>query len=119
MQIPVQVSFHGTPVSDEVEALCRDEVEKLERYFDRTTGCRITIEQTNHHHRQGEHWRVRIHLTLPGGEIDVNRDPPGHAADEKLELALREAFDRARRKVQDHARKVSGQVKRHETPGEG
>jgi len=113
MQIPVQVAFHGTPVSDEVEAICLREAAKLERYFDRATGCHVTVEQDSRRRRKGEHWKIHIRLTVPGREIVVSRDPPEHEADEKIELALCEAFDRARRQLQDHARRADARVKQH------
>ena len=119
MQIPVRVSFHGTPVSDDVEAFCFREAAKLERYFDRITGCRVTVEQDTHRHRKGDHWKIRVRLTVPGQELVVNRDPPKHKTGEKIELALRETFDRVRRQLQDHARLVDGRVKHHETPEHG
>lgn len=113
MQTPIQVSFHGTPISDELEATCRREAAKLERYFERVTACRIAIEKASHRHHKGDHWRIRVRLTVPGREIVVKRDPPEDATDEKLELALRESFDRARRRLQDHARLVDARVKHH------
>lgn len=116
MEIPPRVSFRGMPVSDAVEAYCLSEVEKLERYYDRITGCRITIEREGHAQRKGAHWKVHVLLSVPGGEIVIDRDPPAHEADEKLELALREAFDRTRRRLQDYARRQAGRVKRHDTP---
>ena len=119
METPIQVSFHSTPVSSEVEALCLREAEKLETYFGRITACRITVERVSHHHRKGDHWRILIRLTVPGREIVVDRDPPEHDADVRLDLALHEAFDRARRRLQDHARLVDGRVKHHPPPGGG
>ena len=119
MQIPVRVSFHGTPVSDEVEAFCLREAEKLEDYFGRITGCRITVERSSHHHREGDHWRIVIRMTVPGREIVVSRDPPAHEADVRIDLALREAFDRARRRLEDHVRRADFRVKHHEPAEEG
>ncbi len=113
MQIPVQVSFDGVPVSDELEAACLREASKLERYFDRITGCRITVRQDGSRHKKGAHWDFHVRLTVPGREIVVRREPPAHKADEKVELALRETFDRVRRQLQDHARRIDGRAKQH------
>jgi ribosome-associated translation inhibitor RaiA len=43
---------------------------------------------------------VRIDLKVPGKEIVVNRDH-----DEDIYVALRDAFDVARRQLEDHARR--------------
>jgi ribosomal subunit interface protein len=118
MQIPVQVTFRHMSVSEAVEAQCWKEAAKLERYFDRITACRVVIEQPHRHHRKGNLYQVRVDLTVPGSEIVVTREPPAHAADEDLQVALREAFDTTRRELEDYARRLRGQVKTHEpAPG--
>jgi ribosome-associated translation inhibitor RaiA len=53
---------------------------------------------------------VRIDIGVAGGEIVVNRD---HAED--VYVALRDAFDAANRKLEDYARKLRGDVKKHES----
>jgi len=119
VQLPVQVSFRGLPVSDEIEAACVREAEKLERYAKRISACRVVISAPHKHRTRGNLFEVRIDLTIPGHEIVVNRVPPDHASDEKLELALREAFDTVRRRVEDAVRKQSGAVKAHEPTAHG
>jgi ribosome-associated translation inhibitor RaiA len=119
METPVQITFRGVPVDDEIERLCRKEVEKLERYHDRITGCHVVIAQPHRRHRHGNLFQVSVDLVVPGAEIAVNRVPSEHEADEKLELALREAFDTARRRLEDHVRRQRGLVKSHETPAHG
>lgn len=116
MQSDVQVSFRGLPVSDDVQATCWSEAEKLERYYGRITACRVVIEEPHRRHRRGNHYGVRIDLVVPGAELVVNRAPSVRQKDETLPLALHEAFRAARRRLQDHARRVSGKVKVHERP---
>lgn len=123
MQTPLQVTFHDTPVSDHVRELCEREAAKLERFFGRITSCRVKVEEIPHRHRKGNHWRIGILLDVPGGQLVVDRDPPQRKDEAKPELAIRAAFDEARRLLQDHARKLRGQVKphapraRHAVPG--
>ncbi len=57
---------------------------------------------------------MRIDIGVPGGEIVVNRD---HAED--VYVALRDAFDAAKRQVEDYARKIRGDVKTHVRINEG
>lgn len=119
MGIPVQVSFHEVPVSDEVERVCWREAEKLERYHGRITSCHVLIAQPHRRHRKGNLYDIRVNVVIPGGEVVVNRTPREHASDEKLELAIREAFDTARRRLEDAVRRRRGAVKQHETPTHG
>jgi ribosomal subunit interface protein len=113
MQIPVQVTFRDMPVSDAIEATCWQEAEKLERYFDRITSCRIVISEPHRRHRKGNLFAITVDLTVPGEEIVVNREPAEHHACEDVQVALRETFDIARRQLQDYVRRIDGRVKEH------
>ncbi|MCX7960085.1 MAG: ribosome-associated translation inhibitor RaiA [Burkholderiales bacterium] len=108
MQIPLQVSFQGMARSDALVAAVEEKASKLERYFDRITSCRVVLAVDGRHHRHGRQYRVRIDLTVPGGEIAVTRE---HHED--VHVALRDAFDAARRRLEDHVRAQRGDVKRH------
>jgi len=119
MQIPVQVTFRDMPVSDEIELACRKEAEKLERYHPRITGCHVVVAQPHRHHRKGNLFQVRVEVVLPGGEVAVNREPPEHRQGAVIELAIREAFDTVRRRIEDVLRRRRGAVKVHETPAHG
>ena len=57
---------------------------------------------------------MRIDITLPGGEVVVNREPPQHAAYKDVRVAIRDAFDAAVRQLEDFVRKQRVDVKRHE-----
>jgi len=86
----------------------------MSRYFDRIVGCYVTIAESHRRHRQGNLFEVRINLVVPRGELVVNREPTEHHVDEDIDVAIRNAFDRMRRQLQDHVRKMRGQVKKHE-----
>jgi ribosome-associated translation inhibitor RaiA len=86
----------------------RQRAEKLDHFFDRIMRCRVTVEGPGTHHRQG-HYAVKIDLTVPGMEIIV-----GKQAAASLELALKDAFDAAGRRLEDHVRRRRGFVKTHE-----
>ncbi|MHC4947405.1 MAG: HPF/RaiA family ribosome-associated protein [Planctomycetota bacterium] len=116
MQRPVQVTFRNMTVSDALEAACWAEADKLEQYFNRITGCRIVVDRSHQRHRKGNLFEIRIDLSLPGDHVIVNRQPPAHQTDEDVWVAVREAFDTARRRLEDYARKRNGRVKTHESP---
>ncbi len=105
MQVPVQVTFRDMPVSDSVEARCWEEAAKLERYYDRITSCRIVIAESHRRRVKGTLFAVRIDLAVPRRVLVANREPPLHHADEDIFVAVREAFARARRQLEDHVRR--------------
>jgi ribosomal subunit interface protein len=108
MQRAVQITFKDIPHSDAVEAHIREKVAKLETFYPHIIGCHVTVEMPHKHHHQGKLHNVRIDLKVPGSEIVVNRDKH-----EDLYVALREAFDAAKRKVEEYGRRQRGQIKQH------
>lgn len=108
MQIPLQISLHGIRHSETLYQAIRDKAEKLDRYYEHITSCRVVLELNGRHKRHGKELNVRIDLKVPGGEIVVTREH-----DEDLQVALRDAFDAARRKLEDYARQQRGDVKHH------
>jgi hypothetical protein len=55
------------------------------------------------HKRKGKQYSARIDLKVPGGEIAVTQ-----MHDEDLQIALHDAFDAARRRLEDYARMQRG-----------
>ena len=109
MQIPLQITIRDVEHSEALETHIRGKVEKLEEFFKSIISCRVVVEMPHKHHHQGKQFNVRIDIGVPGSEIVVNRD---HAED--VYVALRDAFDAAKRQLEDYARKIRGDVKTHE-----
>lgn len=116
MQIPLQVTFRELPHSDAMEAKIREKVQKLERYYDRITSCRVMVERTHRNHNKGDLYHVRIDLTVPGKEIVISREHHDNHAYEDAYVAIRDAFDAAARQLEEYARIQRGEVKRHNYP---
>ena len=109
MQIALQITVREMEHSEALDQQIRDKVAKLERIYPRLMACRVLAERQDRHKQQGSQFAVRVDLTLPGKEIVVNRQ---HAED--AYVALRDAFDAAKRQVQEYAHKLHGDVKKHE-----
>lgn len=109
MQVPPQITIRDIEHSDALETHIRDKVNKLDEFFDRIMSCRVVVEMPHKHHHQGKQFNVRLDIGVPGSELVVNRD---HAED--VYVALRDAFDAAKRQLEDYARKMRGDVKTHQ-----
>jgi ribosomal subunit interface protein len=109
MQIPLQITIRDIEQSEALETRIRDKAKKLDEFFNHIVSCRVVVEMPHKHQQQGKQFSVRIDIGVAGGEIVVNRD---HAED--VYVALRDAFDAAKRQVQEYARKLRGDVKKHE-----
>ncbi len=102
MQVPLQVVFEGIGHSDAIETRVREEVGKLEKFYDRITSARVVVVRPQHRHLKGDTYQARIHLTVPGApDILVNTDPALNHAHEDAYVAIRDAFKAARRQLQD------------------
>ena len=108
MQIPLQITIRDIEHSEALETHIRDKAKKLDEFFEHIMSCRVVVELPHKHHQQGKQFNVRIDIGVPGSEIVVNRD---HAED--VYVALRDAFDAAKRQVVEYARKIRGDVKKH------
>lgn len=108
---PARISFTGMPRSATVERMCDRELAKLRRYAPRIVGCSVVVARSQNRHRRGARHEVRIRVHSPRVAVAVTRVPEAHSEAETLELAVREAFDRARRRLQDALRKLRGDVK--------
>jgi cold shock CspA family protein len=104
MKLTPQITFHGIDPSPAVEAKALEYAGRLDRFADRIMGCRVDIEQTGQHHHKGRLYRVRIDLTVPGGEIAIDRDPGKDHRHEDVYVALHDAFEAARRRLEDRER---------------
>lgn len=108
MQIPLQITMRDMDRSDALDTAIREHAAKLEQFHSRITRCRVTVEQMRKHHQQGRHFAVKIDLRLPGKEIVATRDH-----DEDVYIAVRDAFDSAKRQLEETARELRGDVKTH------
>jgi cold shock CspA family protein len=136
--IPTQVTFRGVPHSDALESDIRGRVACLEQFYAGIVRCRVLVELPHRHRHDGRHFHVRIDLTVPGGSpIVVTHEPSLHARLKDFQeeehhkeaevegvhryaaVAVREAFDAARRRLEDFAREQRGAVKTHEVPAHG
>ena len=106
MKLPLDLRFIGMAPSPALEEAVQGKVAQLDRFGSEVMACRVTIEQEHKHQNQGRLFSVRIDVTLPGHELAINR-----VQDEDAYVALRDAFDAARRKVEDSVRIGRGEVK--------
>jgi cold shock CspA family protein len=119
MQLPLQVSFRHMDHSEAIEALVREKAAGLDKFASHIMSCRVVVGPAGKHHAQGNLYEVRIDLTVPGEEIAVTREPSEHTEHRDIHVALRDAFDAARRKLEDYVRRRRRAVKSHEVPPHG
>lgn len=129
MQTTPTIAFRGINSSPALEADIRDRIGKLETYCDSLMSCRVMVELAEGRHEHGNHYHVRIDLTVPEEEMVVTHEAGLHGSARDIgsskhtkedepdpehqhaRVAIRQAFDVARRRLQDFKRRQRGAVK--------
>lgn len=119
MQVPLQITFRHMDSSPALEARIRQRAEELEQFSDRITSCHVTVTAQNRRHQQGNLFEVRVDLVMPGLEVVIGRERGLNHAHEDAHVAVRDAFDALRRRLQDHVRNRRSEVKLHAVPDHG
>jgi len=115
METPIQIDFQDMTSTPKAHDAIAYRVAQLEQRYGRLTACRVVVKGPGGHHRAGGLYEVNIHLALPNGrEVNVARTASADERHSDLSFAINDAFKRARRRLQDHARRLQGHVKHHE-----
>ncbi len=113
MKSPLQIVFRNMKRSPWAEELILKRVSKLDSLYDQIISCRVVVEIPHKHHQQGNFFLVRIKIAVPGKEIIVNQESREHNAYEDIHAAFKDAFDSAKRQLEDYVRLKRGDVKTH------
>ena len=121
----VQITFHNMNGSRPLEDDIRSRVAWLHSFYPRLVGCRVVVEIPHRHRRHGRLLHVRIELSVPGEDVVVNHEPTRDTEDrlaarksdehdgrhKDARVVIHEAFDAARRRLEDVARRERGDIK--------
>jgi len=109
MRVPLQITSRDIDLPDSVADVIREKAQKLSVFSDQIIGCRVVVETPHRSQQKGTLYNIHIELTVPGSELVVKREP--HI---EILAAIRDAFDAAKRQLQDYSRRQRGEVKTHE-----
>ncbi len=114
MKIPLEIAFKGIPHTDEIEALIREEAEKLDRVCSYMMSCRVVVEKRQQHQEVGNPYRVRIDMTVPPGhELVIRREPSRGDMHDPLPIVIKHAFAAAARQLRKLVEEQRGAIKTH------
>ena len=106
MEVTLQITMRDIPHSDALESHIREKAAKLEKFYPHIMHCRVTVELPHRHHHQGRLFDVRIDITVPGGELVINR-----VVNEDVHIAVRDAFDAAKRQLEDYSHRQASSTR--------
>lgn len=119
MTIPIKITYRNIDPSDAVEQNIRGQAEKLVEFDDRIHWCNVSVEAEGKHQHKGRIYRIMINIGVPGKTITTNRAGPHNPAHADIYVAIRDAFNAAKRQVEDYSRIRRADVKTHEVPEHG
>jgi len=111
-----QIRFSDIDETEAIRGAIEKHVQRLERFFPRIVGCRVSVAAPHRHHRKGNPYQVRVDVSVPGKEIIVNPHRRAGGSHDDLYIAISDTFNATIRRLQDYVLKRRGDVKHHEFP---
>ncbi|MBM95833.1 MAG: RNA polymerase subunit sigma-54 [Oceanospirillaceae bacterium] len=101
------ISFRDIEHSDAVEQQIREKADKLTSVFDDITGIRAVVAMPHNHSYKGRLAHVSLEVGLPGETVAITHDNHDNSDHENMYVAVRDAFDKAHRKIRKiHEKRV-------------
>jgi cold shock CspA family protein/ribosome-associated translation inhibitor RaiA len=110
---PFEIAYRNVEPSPDVERHVLQGVARLDQIASDLVRLHVTVSRDNVRRHKGDLYEVRLHFTMPGGEVAVTRTPPAHSQDETVVVAVDEAFDKARDELIEARELRRGEVKTH------
>ena len=113
MQREPIITWRNIPRSDAVEAIIRKRTQAVERFCPDAVGLRVTLAAPQKLRHAARGFDVRLHLEVPGPDLDVARTVrQGHAADDILR-AVTATFTALEKRIKETRRMMGGQEIKH------
>lgn len=119
METPVEIIWHNMEPARHVQQRVDRRVARLEKFFGRITRCQVVVEAAHRRHQKGNQYEVRVEVTVPGGEISINRRPGDDFAHADVLVAIRDAFDAMERQLRRWKEEHSGRPETQAAPLQG
>ena len=116
MQREPIISWHRIQRSEAIESIIRKRIASIEKFCPDAVGLRVTLDAPQRQRHAARGFDVRLHLDLPGPDLDVARSIRQGLGAEDLTRAVNAAFTALEKRLKE-SRKVLGalEVKHHPT----
>ncbi len=121
MEVPlVQVTYRDMEPTPGMEAAIADKVEHLLRYHERIQRCHVVVESPHQSPAQNpKSFRVLFDITVPGKSLAASKHPQDRPEHRDFYVALRDAYEAAKRQLAVDRGKRRGDIKVHDVPPHG
>jgi ribosome-associated translation inhibitor RaiA len=97
---PYDISFVDSSPSDAVRFQIEEHLSRLGRFYDRITDCRVII-RIPHKHGGARFFHIHLQLDVPGKRLAVSREPEVKDEHTAVRIAIRDAFHKLTRQLED------------------
>ncbi len=101
MALETTVSFQGMTPSPALREDIQRRADQLVRFASRLQTCEVSVRRDANRHRQGNHYRVRVLLAMPGRTLEAGGIASSDPRHEDPYTAAHDAFDALRRQLED------------------
>jgi cold shock CspA family protein len=112
MITPLQITFKDLPPDVKVDDKIREAAQKLDRFSNEIMSCRAVVSAIQMRQHKGQHYHIRLDVSVPGKELVVNREPGDATTHSDIFVAVRDTFNAMERMLRDYAQQRRGEVKR-------
>jgi len=101
MESPLQITYRGFTHQPELEAIIRKRAEDLDKVAGhRLTSCHVVVELGHEHFPGARIFHVKVDVTFAGAVVVIDRERHDDRTHEDATVAVHDAFDAARRKLE-------------------
>jgi ribosomal subunit interface protein len=110
-----QITFKNIAVSDALEILIRERIQRLEKFHHHIVGVRVVVEEPHSAAERGKSaLAISVEVDVAGRpKVVVKRSENQHEAKGDRYAFMNWAFDAVQRQLEDMAAKQNREVKRH------
>jgi len=120
MQTNPELIFHDVDRSAWVESYILERVQRLERFADGITSCRVTLAQEQASHHKGNRYSVLVETRMPPNQdLAAKKGKVIHDMPQQLPALINLAFGAIERQLKKAAELRRGETKKHAEHDDG
>jgi cold shock CspA family protein/ribosome-associated translation inhibitor RaiA len=120
MQTNPELIFHAVDRSAWVETYILERVQRLERFADGITSCRVTLAQEQASHHKGNRYSVLVETRMPPNQdLAAKKGKVIHDMPQQLPALINLAFGAIERQLKKAAELRRGEMKKHAEHDDG
>jgi ribosome-associated translation inhibitor RaiA len=97
---PINIVFRDFAPTESIHNSVYDQIERLLPFHRKISSCQVAISEPHRHKNNGRIYHIGIKLGLRGRPVYITREPEQNAEHEDIYIAIRHAFDAAKKRLQ-------------------